>query len=365
MAKLAVFLTFFWGALASAKGLKLELYAQTTLPASAESSSEQVGGLSALFWDGSYLRAVCDDRGKWGPGRFYELDFKLTPAKGPKEAAAKVEWAVRKPQHFKNIPAGWILDLEGLAPLPNGDLLVSTEGDHNKKPRALPQIFMTSKEGVFKSAISLPDKFLPEPTGLQKKGLENNRGFEGLTVEPNGQSFYVLNEYPIISDQGTKDSELWLRLMEFAKSKETFQAKAEYAYKVSKVESHDKGPELFRGVSELLYHSENKFLVLERGARLSKKGFSYTGALYLVDISGAQDVSNVTKLAEGSTPALKKELLLDFEDVLKNQDVENFEGLAWGPSLPDGRKSLLVLSDNNFSKKEKTMLLVFAVNEVE
>ncbi len=41
--------------------------------------------------------------------------------------------------------------------------------------------------------------------------------------------------------------------------------------------------------------------------------------------------------------------------------VQNFEALTWGPPLPDGRRTLLVMVDNNFSKKELTELVVFAV----
>ncbi|MNT44519.1 hypothetical protein D3C72_1810490 [compost metagenome] len=59
-----------------------------------------------------------------------------------------------------------------------------------------------------------------------------------------------------------------------------------------------------------------------------------------------------------------KTKLIDFETDLKTDrkhSVENFEALAFGPKLPDGRKTLLVMTDDNFSKTQKTQLLVFAV----
>lgn len=341
---------------ASAKSMKLELFTQTSLDPKLTVNKEAVGGLSGFFWENGKLIAVSDDRGKFGPPRFYELTLKLTD---------KAEMTVGKAQHFKDVPAAWVMDLEGLAPLSGGDLLLTTEGDNNKKPRALPRIFVSSSAGVYKSEIAIPDKFLPETIGLQKKGVENNRAFEGLSIHPGTQGFFAMNEFPIIQDQSDDDQNLWLRILEFSKDKDQYAVKAEYPYMLSRLPKNDAGIEVFRGVSEILATPDTRMIVLERGARLTKSGIAYTGALYLTDLAGAKDVSSVKNLSDGKTTALKKEMLVDFEELLKGQKVENFEALAWGPNLPDGRKTLLVLSDNNFSSKEKTTLLVFAVKEVE
>lgn len=102
----------------------------------------------------------------------------------------------------------------------------------------------------------------------------------------------------------------------------------------------------------MLYQSENKFIVLERGVRLTKGGINYTGGLYLADMTGAKDISAVKSLADGKSAGMKKQLLVDLEDVLKNRKMENYEGLAWGPTLPDGRKSLLVIADSNQKRKQ-------------
>lgn len=357
MAKLVLFGLLLVTSWVQAKGLQVELYAQSSLAPKLTLDSEAVGGLSGISWDGTKLTAICDDRGKFGEPRFYELDVKLS--------AGKVDFSVSKVHHFKDIPKDWILDNEAIVSLPGGDLVVSTEGDNDRKPRAMPHIFVTSAAGVYKSDIALPDRFLPEATGLQKKGIENNRGFEGMTLHPNGQNLYIMNEYPVIDDQGDDDMNYWLRLVEFKKDKDSFKAGAEYPYMVTRQPNNSTGVEVFRGISEILFASDGKFIVLERGARLTKTGIAYTGGLYLADTAGAKDVAAVKSLADGKSAAMKKEKLVDFEELFKNQKLENFEALAWGPVLPDGRKSLFVLSDNNFSAKEKTTLLVFAVKEVE
>lgn len=357
MAKLAFLAALLATTLAQAKSLKIELYAQSSFAPKATFDNESVGGLSGMFWDGSKLTAVSDDRGKFGSPRFYELDLKIT--------AGKVDFNVFKVHSFKDTPKDWIMDLEGLTNLPSGDMVLSTEGDNDRKPRSMPRIFLTAANGSYKSEVALPAKFLPESTGLQTKGIENNRGFEGLTANPNGQNLYIINEYPIIADQGDDDQSYWLRLVDLKKDKEGFKAAAEYPYMVSRMPNSSSGVEVFRGISEILFSDDSEFIVLERGARLTKTGIAYTGGLYWASNAGVRDVSRIASLADGKATAMKKEKLIDFEELFKNQKVENFEALAWGPTLPDGRKSLLVMSDNNFSAKERTTLLVFAVKEVE
>lgn len=358
MAKLVFLVLLMAGLSLQAKTLKLELYAQTEISKKFKTSPNPVGGISGIAWTGSKLIAVSDDRGKFGRPRFYEMDLVISPK--------KAELSVSKENFFADIVKGWVLDLEALAVLPNGDFLVSTEGDNNKKPRAMPHILATLSNGSYKYDIPLPEKFLPEPMGQQKKGIENNRGFEGLTSKPDGQKFYAMNEYPIIADQGDDDLNYWLRLVEFdkIKDKENYKAGAELPYRVTRQPKNSKGPEVFRGVSEILFVDDSGVLVLERGARLTKTGLAYTAGLYLADLPNAKDLSATKNLSKAAILALNKTLLVDFEETFKNQNLENFEALAWGPSLPDGRKSLLVMSDDNFASKEKTVLLVFAVKEV-
>lgn len=356
MAKLVFATILLLGLAVQAKTLQLDFYGQAYVSIKQKDFKEYVGGISGLAWDGTKLIALSDDRGKLGTPRFYEMGLKID--------SGKVSVTVNKVHYFHDVIKGWVLDLEGLALLPNGELLISSEGDNNKKPRALPHIFVASSAGAFKQDIPLPDKFLPDLIGQQKKGIENNRGFEALTVKKDGQGFYAINETPILADQGSDDLVRWLRIVDFAKDKENFKAVAEYPYALNRSAKNEKGPEIYRGVSEMLNINDKQVLVLERGARLTTSGMAYTAGIYLADLTTATDSSHVPSFAKTPVAAAKKTLLADLEQVLKNQHMENYEALSWGPPLPDGRKSLLVMSDNNFSAKEKTILLVFAVKEV-
>jgi hypothetical protein len=41
--------------------------------------------------------------------------------------------------------------------------------------------------------------------------------------------------------------------------------------------------------------------------------------------------------------------------------IDNIEGVTFGPKLANGKQSLLFVSDNNFSDKQKTQVLFFEV----
>lgn len=50
-------------------------------------------------------------------------------------------------------------------------------------------------------------------------------------------------------------------------------------------------------------------------------------------------------------------MLLDFSDF--NQRIDNIEGMTFGPDFPDGSKSLLFISDDNFNEEQETQLWLF------
>lgn len=374
MAKLIFFIAIFGWSAAEAKSLQLELYAQTVLEKNISVDGSKVGGLSGMFWNGSKLVAVSDDRGKFGSPRFFELELKLSDAVSVKATEKSSQLKLKGTVELKPTKAvkvsvpdkAWVLDLEALVDLGNGEYLLSTEGDTNKKPRAMPHLFVVNSEGKYKSDLTLPEKFLPEPLGEQKRGVENNRAFEGVSLTPDQKHLFAMNEGPLVTDSTPADcTKSWLRLIDFAKNDQgEFKPGSEFAYPVEKIQQEGKGPEVFRGVSEILALDAHNIIILERGVRLTSKGVSYTGGIYAYDFSALKDISKVSPLCMPTQAAGKKELLVDLSTALKAEGVENFEAMAWGPLLADGQRTLLVMSDNNFSSSERTQLLVFAVKEV-
>jgi hypothetical protein len=83
--------------------------------------------------------------------------------------------------------------------------------------------------------------------------------------------------------------------------------------------------------------------------------------VYITDLSNASDISQLRSLKEQSfnNPASKK-LLINMETL--GIVIDNIEGVTFGPDLPNGKKSLLFVSDNNFSSDQKTQFLLFEIN---
>ena len=117
-------------------------------------------------------------------------------------------------------------------------------------------------------------------------------------------------------------------------------------------------PDGFRvnGLVELLALDGGQLLALERAF---VAGVGNTVRLYLVDLSGADDIHDIDLgQADDSVRSVTKTLLLDLADL--GITLDNIEGLTHGPDLPDGRHTLLLISDDNFSPRQKTQVLAFA-----
>ncbi len=364
----------------SVSALQLHYVGETSIKTGTRFQKSEIGGLSGIVWDRGILYALSDDKGRNGEPRFFEFTLKIEKSKillSPKAVqfiskvptvnTAKNEVPQVKAEGLNSKASGnnlIELDPEGLALLSNGNLVLSSEGDNNAKPRQMPRIFQMQKSGAWFEEIELPKKYLPEATGQQKVGVQNNLSFEGLTSI--GNSLFAITEAPLVQDEKAGVEGSFVRLLQFESTESSkFKISKEMVYPTSALVNNDKGPQVFNGVSEILALSESKLLVLERGVRIQGKSWACTVSLYLVETGKATNVLAAEKLSDIKFVSLEKTKIIDFETDLEkfraDKKVQNFEALSWGPTLPDGRRSLLVMSDNNFSKNEVTELLVFAV----
>jgi 3-phytase len=108
--------------------------------------------------------------------------------------------------------------------------------------------------------------------------------------------------------------------------------------------------------------NNGNFLSLERSF---STGVGNTIKLYNVSLEGATDIQNIDSLSAIDISTIKpvqKTLLLDFSSL--GVPLDNIEGLALGPDLADGRRSLVVVSYNNFAATQFTQVLAFGVQQV-
>jgi 3-phytase len=117
------------------------------------------------------------------------------------------------------------------------------------------------------------------------------------------------------------------------------------------------------GLVELLSLDKHSFLSMERSFSVGVPGTGNTIKLYTLEISGAQNVNGRESLAGqlGSIEPTTKTLLLDLDEL--GIPLDNLEGMTFGPDLADGRRSLVLVSDNNFAPLQFTQFLLFAYSE--
>ena len=252
---------------------------------------------------------------------------------------------------------GNAFDPEGIAINPrNGNLLVSDEYG--------PSLIEFDRSGQLVRRYAVPDNLVPRTaagvdynaaaTSLVS-GREGNRGFEGLTVSPDGRFAFAMLQNGAIQDgfnPANGNRGLYTRIVKF--DTETGLAVAQYAYRL---ESSGQG----RGISAIVALGNDKFLVLERNNRGVGVGATLASPdknVFQIDLAGATDVSGLALPATGALPAgvvaaTKGAKVIDLDAdtlaALGGRSPEKWEGLAIGPQLGDGRYLLLAGSDNDYS----------------
>lgn len=102
--------------------------------------------------------------------------------------------------------------------------------------------------------------------------------------------------------------------------------------------------------------NQGHFISIERAFT----GLGFAISLFQVSLEGATDIQNVDTLSQVDTKAIipvQKKLLLDLRKL--DVSLDNIEGLTLGRVLPNGQPTLIVVSDNNFQKIQRTQFLAF------
>ncbi|MFQ5790520.1 MAG: esterase-like activity of phytase family protein [Acidobacteriota bacterium] len=330
------------------------------------------GGISGLVFHPRLgkLLALSDSRMK---SRFYILDFKI--GEGIVEAVP-VDVVLLRDARGQIFDSG-VLDPEAIALTGRGTLLVASEGDSEREPRVNPAIFEFDLHGRWIRAIPVPEKFLMSEENPPRKGVRNNKGFESLTVSPDGRRLFAGTESTLIQDGmiTEPDGGGYSRIIEYRLDETPPPAVREYAYYLEPltVPPHWGPSRSSNGLAELLALDDTHFLALERGFVTETEGPSprnYSRVrIYLISLAGASDVSR--RLGLETSPdwiPVSKQLLLDLDDVVSElspgfRSLDNFEGMCFGPDLRDGSRSLVMVSDNNFRERQRTAFLLFKLED--
>ena len=328
-----------------------------------------VGGLSAITYDRSKDRfyVLSDDRSDRAAARFYTLKMDFKPKEENGEIAIdnlNLEGVTFLKDERGNTYKSGTIDSEGIALSPRGTVFISSEGDTTKNIKPFIGEF-DLKTGHQKLNVPIPQRYLWEEEKQNPKGIQENLAFESLTIATSGLladdpfRLFTATESALEQDREsevkaeTKDKIRFLHYVINPFGSPVLVAEHLYLLEPTSVET------ISNGLTELLaLKTEGYFLSLERT-------FGFTGAgakIFQVIIGNATDTSNIASLKGELTQVvpLKKQLLFDLQDL--GIYIDNIEGMTVGPRLPDGNRSLILVSDDNFNEEQVTQFWLFRLN---
>lgn len=316
------------------------------LPAGTQVQGQRVGGLSALDLDpvsGCFV-ALSDDGGRHGPVRLFVLALDLTRFRRAAEPGA-----------------------DGVRML-GGTRLVRPDGSAYGRGEVDPEgLRAATRDGRESGRLPLPQAFEPGPG----RGARDNFGFEALALTPDGAQLIVGVENALEQDDATAAVGRGSRVRLIRHDASSGAVLAQHVYEVDPLPWPPLLPSLpaTNGLSELLALDAMHLIALERAfaAGSAVPGAPATGfgaRLYLVDLSAADDVSALDSLRGRTVTPARKTLLLDLTRLRQDDGsrvaLDNLEGLSWGP-WHDGRPTLVLVSDDNFSGRQVTQFVALAI----
>ncbi len=255
---------------------------------------------------------------------------------------------------------GLRFDPEGVRASPSGSFFASDEYG--------PFLYEFKMSGARIRAMATPPEFsIAHPSADPKqedrnntRGRAANSGWEGLAISPDGNLLTLAIQKSLLQDRlvdvERKLPSKVVRLLQIdLRSGNTRQ----FACLLEDASN---------GISEILAVSQDEFLILERDGLPGVD--AKTKRVYRIDTKGATDVSASSSLAGIALPAdvvpVQKSLLVDLLDprwgFVGEHMPEKWEGLAFGPRLPDGRRVLWVAVDNDYVLSAPTYFHAFAIS---
>jgi hypothetical protein len=347
---------------------QIKLISEYDIPHNFQYKGTTVGGLSGIDYDSKndqyYL--ICDDRSAINAARFYTAKVFFSAEKIDSVAFVNVTTLLQQNgtpyPNSKQDPAH-TPDPEALRyNAATGQMAWTSEGERiiRGKDTVLenPAITLISAGGRYIDTFLLPGNLLMHTT---EKGPRQNGVLEGMSFADGFKTLYVNVEEPLYEDGPRADvveNNAWIRLYKF--DTRTKKNTAQYAYKLDPIAYPAIPADKFKinGVPDILSIGNNQLIVLERS--FSTGRIPCTVKIFLADLNGATNISSTPSLKE--TPPAKpvvKKLLLNMDAL--GVYVDNIEGITFGPLLPNGRRTLLLIADNNFEALEKTQFFLFEI----
>ena len=343
---------------------------ESVVPHAFDYQGTTVGGLSGLDRDprtGQYV-IISDDRSALQPARFYTASIPVDEhGVGPVTFTSTHALLRKDGTTYPPVTATTgTVDPEDIRVDPwTGNYLWSQEGQRTVaagKPPVLvqPSVGVVHRDGSYVRTLPLPDD---ERITAENRGPQDNFSLEGLTYAAGGSLVVSEVEGPLLQDAPNATTE------HGTLSRMTVQTRggavlAQYVYPQEPLFANPVPPTAFSitGVSAMLAvdpHDPTRYLMMERGFAV---GVGYRIQIFEVDTRGATNVKDYDTLAGKRFKPVSKHLVADLADYPLST-VDNVEGMTWGPRLPTGERTLVLVSDDNFAADEVTQVIALAVRD--
>ena len=293
---------------------------------------------------------------------------------------------------------GRSLDPEGLVVDPRtGHFLVSDEYG--------PSVYEFDRKGRLRRVFQTPTRLVPtvgssvnfvaDRDGGLNGGRQDNRGFEGLAITPDGKTLVAVLQDPLVHEPGPNNGRNGriVRLVVFDNDRRSptyTLSTAEYAYELElqadirarilaaggTATATDPRQGRNIGLSAIVAVNHHEFLVIERDNRGigvdDPNGTSVVGSkrVFKIDLAGATNIATLDLPADGNlsgagiVPVAKSALFLDLTantSLPNGKQAEKWEGLTIGPRLRDGSYVIVAGTDNDYSVTQNSSAVQFDV----
>ncbi|KAA5830596.1 esterase-like activity of phytase family protein [Saccharopolyspora hirsuta] len=355
------------GAAPAPPGDEVRLLGEAIVPHRLDHRGTTVGGLSGIDRNpctGEYV-LISDDRSYLQPARFYTADFRVDEhGVGPVEFTGTAPF--RQPDGT-TYPAPTAHDGNAVDP---EDVRVdprtcqywwAQEGNRPKTPTSPDPVIQPSALKTDDTGRHLGQHPLPPNYEITRdeRGPRRNLVVEAITFDRTGSVLTSALEGPLLQDGPLPTTEHGA-LTRITGQTRTGEVLSQHAYPLEPVFAAPRpGGRADTGVPAVLAHPDDptRFLVLER---TYVDGAGFKVRLFEATTDGATDVQHVQSLQDRPVRPMHKRLLVDFDD-LDLSTVDNLEGMTWGPRLPSGERTLVLVSDDGFHPQEVTQIIALAL----
>lgn len=181
------------------------------------------------------------------------------------------------------------------------------------------------------------------------KHSTGNYGLESLAYDDESLLFWTMNESTLACDgqQATSTNAVRniLRLQSFS---DDLQPHMQYAYMMDAPTIHSKSSEYAMGVSEITPVGGGRLLVLEREFYVPKAKLGAFVQCKLYEIEPNESLAITPDTPAENMYFLPKRFVYSFTTKLNifDRSLANYEGMCLGPTLKDGSKVLILVSDS-------------------